>query len=208
MLGWFLPKEAKYFEMFRKLSDLIVQASKELVVMTEDLSRIELHAKNIKDLEHQADTVTHDAVEALHTTFITPLDRDDIHRLITKMDDVMDYIDAATQRFHLYDIRTITPEVRELAEIILLSVEEIRHAVAGLEDMKNSQDIIARTKSIGKLENRADQVLRTGMAKLFRQEIGFKDLIKFKEIYELLESVTDRCKDVGTIIEAIVLDHA
>ena len=120
----------------------------------------------------------------------------------------MDYIDAASQRFHLYDIKTVTPEVRQLGNIIFQSAEKVREAVGGLENMKNSAKIIQSCKEIGVLENEADHVMRLGMSKLFRDDIGFKDLIKLKEVLELLESVTDRCKDVANIVEGIVLDHA
>jgi len=208
MLSWFVPREAKFFDMFRDSAAVNVEGAKELIALIDDLSHVELRAKNIKDLEHKADKITHLAIEALHKTFITPLDRDDMYRLVSKMDDIMDYIDAASQRFHLYDIRSVTPEIKELASIILRSVEGVTAAVAGLENMKNADLTIARCKEVNRLENQADHVMRVGMAKLFREEIGFKDLIKSKEILELLEAVTDRCKDVANIVEGIVLDHA
>lgn len=208
MMSWFVPREAKFFDMFNKAAGLMVEGSKELNALIDDLSHSEARAKAIKEIEHMADKVTHEAVEALHATFITPLDRDDIFRLVSKMDDIMDYIDAASQRCHLFDIRTVTPEVRELAEIIVRSTEEVRKAVGGLENMKNSAQVISYCVEISRLENEADHVMRAGMAKLFREEMGYKEFIKLKEILELLESVTDRCKDVGNIVEGIVLDHA
>lgn len=208
MLSWFVPREAKFFDMFRDSTDVVVEGAKELIAMIDDLNHVEDHAKNIKNLEHKADKVTHRAVEALHSTFITPFDRDDIYRLVSKMDDMMDYMDAASQRFYLYDIQTVTPEIRELGNIILLSAESVRAAVAGLENLKSSAKTIAHCAEVNRLENQADNVLRVGMAKLFRENIEIKDLIKLKEILELLESVTDRCKDVANIVEGIVLDHA
>lgn len=207
MLSWFVPREAKFFDMFKQSSDLVVAGANELIAMIGDLKQAETRAKKIKDIEHQADTVTHAAIAALHETFITPLDRDEIYALITKMDDIMDYIDAASQRFYLYDIRTVTPEVLELASLILKSAESVRTAVSKLENMKHSAAIIQSCKEINKLEHDADHVMRTGMARLFREDVGYKELIKLKEIYELLESVTDRCKEVANIIEGIVLDH-
>lgn len=208
MMSWFVPREAKFFEMFRDSANVIVEGATELTAMIDDLSRCEIRAKKIKEIEHKADKITHLAIESLHKTFITPLDRDDLYRLVNKMDDIMDYIDAASQRFHLYDIRTVTPEVRELGVIILRSVELVSKAVTGLENMKNSTEVIRNCIELNRLENEADHVMRSGMAKLFREDIGFKDLIKLKEILELLESVTDRCKDVANIVEGIVLDHA
>ncbi len=208
MLSWFVPREAKFFDMFRETANLIVEGAKEMIVMTNDLSQVEAQARKIKDIEHRADKVTHDAVSALHNTFITPLDRDEIYRLITKMDDILDYIEAASQRFYLYDIRKVTPEVRELAQIILRSAEDVRDAVSGLENMKNAKMILKKCVDINQLENEADHVMRTGMSKLFRDDLDFKELIKLKEIYEILESVTDRCVDVANSVESIVLDHA
>jgi predicted phosphate transport protein (TIGR00153 family) len=208
MMSWFVPREAKFFNMFRESADLIVDGAKELINMINDLNNLEDRARNIKEIEHMADKVTHQAVESLHKTFITPLDREDIYRLITKMDDILDFIEGSAQRFHLYDIRTVTPEVHELADIILRSAEDVKAAVAGLENMKNSPEILKRCVQINSLENEADHIMRTGMAKLFRENHDIKDLIKLKEIYEMLESVTDRCEDVANIIEGIVLDHA
>lgn len=208
MMSWFVPREAKFFEMFRSATDLLLEGSRELVAMIHDLPNVEQRAKNIKLIEQKADKITHTAVEALHSTFITPLDRDDIYKLISKMDDILDHTDAAAQRFHLYDIRTVTPEIRELGAIILRSVEKVSEVVGRLEDMKNTEGTLKLCEEINRLENESDHIMRVGMAKLFREEIGFKDLIKMKEILELLESVCDRCKDVSHIVEGIVLDHA
>lgn len=208
MMSWFVPREAKFFDMFRDATTLGVQGATELLALVDDIGNVEKHAKIIKDIEHKADNVTHFTVEAMHKTFLTPLDRDDMFRLVNKMDDIMDYIDAASQRFHLFDIRKVTPEVRELAQIILKSTEAVREAVVAMENMKNASKIIETCLSINKMENQADHVMRTGMAKLFREDMDYKEFIKQKEILELLEAVTDRCKDVGNIVEGIVLDHA
>lgn len=208
MMSWFVPREAKFFDMFRTTTSLMVEGATELKALIDDLGNVEQRAKNIKDIEHRADKSTHATVEALHMTFITPLDRDDMYRLTSKLDDIMDYIDAASQRFHLFDIRTATPEIKELAVIILKSVEALQKAVALMENMKNSSQILVHCVEVNRLENEADHVMRSGMAKLFRDDFDFKTLIKLKEVLELLESVTDRCKDVANIVEGIVLDHA
>lgn len=208
LLDWFVPRETKFFDMFREATTITVAGAQELIALMDDLKNVETRAKNIKDIENRVDKITHTTLEALHSTFITPLDSDDMFRLVGKMDDIMDYIDAAAQRFQLYDIQSVTPEVRELANIVLTSAQKVHEAVGGLENMKNSAKTLATCKEINRLENQADHVMRVGMSKLFREEIGFKELIKFKEILELLESVTDRCKEVATIVEGIVLDHA
>lgn len=208
MLSWFVPRQAKFFDMFRESADIFVLGAKELIALTTDLPNVEKRARNIKELESKADVVTHRTIEELHKTFITPLDREEIYRLITKMDDVMDYIEAVAERFQLYDIKAVTPEIHQLAQIILQSAEAVRFTVTSLENMKNSALIIEKCIEINRLENEADHVLRMGMGKLFREDVGYKDLIKFKEIYELMETVTDRCEDVANIVESIVMENA
>jgi len=208
MMSWFVPREAKFFDLFRSSSDLILQGAKELQALMDDLGHIEQRAKTIKDIERQADKNTYHITSELHATFITPLDRDDMFRLNGKLDDIIDCIDATSQRFQLYDIRTVTPEIRELTSLITKGAEKVQEAVGGLENMKNSKSILESCQEINKIENQADHVMRLGMSKLFRDEIGFKELIKLKEVLDLLETVTDRCKDVSHIIEGIVLDHA
>jgi uncharacterized protein len=147
-------------------------------------------------------------VELLHKTFITPLDRDDIHRLITRMDDILDYIEAASERMYLYDMKSVTPECEQLADLCLRSVENLAECVAHLENLKEPGHIIKHCIEVNRLENEADHILRGAIARLFREESDLKSLIKMKEIYELLETVTDRCEDVANTIEGIVLEYA
>jgi uncharacterized protein Yka (UPF0111/DUF47 family) len=144
----------------------------------------------------------------LHKTFITPLDRDDIHSLIKTMDDILDFIDASAQRLYLYQVRTIPDDMKRMADITVESVELVRKAVQLLTNMKNAQDIVSICIEINQLENQADQVLRTAVARLFQDESDIKLMIKLKENYELLETVTDRCEDVANVIESIVLEYA
>jgi hypothetical protein len=169
---------------------------------------LETGSRNIKAIEHKADEITHRVIEMLHKTFITPLDREDIHLLITRMDDIIDYLEAASARMFLYDIRNLTPEARQLGDICVQSAEAVKRAVSELDNMENSARILEACVEINRLENDADTALRTGMAKLFREETDTRQLIKLKEIYELLETVTDRCEDVANIIEGIVLEYA
>jgi predicted phosphate transport protein (TIGR00153 family) len=208
MFGRLLPREEKFFDLFRQAADLIVDGAKEFRAMLSDLKDIETRAKNIKNIEHRADEVTHRTVELLHKTFITPLDREDIHQLISRMDDILDHIEAASERMYLYDIRVAPPEAIALADICIKSAEDIRHAVNHLENLKNPAEIIKHCVEVNRLENEADHILRSAMAKLFRDEPDTRQLIKLKEIFELLETVTDRCEDVANIVEGIVLEYA
>lgn len=208
MLGRILPREGKFFDLFRQSGSLIMEGATEFRNMLGDLGQAESHARNIKRIEHNADDVTHATVELLHKTFITPLDREDIHQLISGMDDILDYIEAAAERINLYDIKTATPEALKLADICVQAAKDVHAVVQLLEDMKNADEIIKRCVEINRLENEADHTLRAAMAKLFREEQDTRQLIKMKEIYELLETVTDRCEDVANIVEGIVLEYA
>ena len=202
------PREEKFFDLFQKSSDLAVECAKEFQIMLTDLAHLETRSRNIKAIESKADEVTHHTVELLHKTFITPLDREDIYQLISRMDDILDFLEAASERMYLFGLNTTTPEMIALAEVCVKSTEAIRKAVFELHDMKNSKDIVRHCVEVNRLENEADHILRAAIAKLFREEPDTRQLIKFKEIYELLETVTDRCEDVANVIEGIVLDYA
>jgi len=208
MLKCLVPREGKFFDLFHEGADFGVQAALELKKMLVDLKEPEHYSRTIKDIEHKSDEVTHRTIELLHTTFITPLDRDDIHTLITKMDDIVDFVDAAAQRVFLYGVDKTTLPAQELAEICLQSTENIAKAVHRLNNLKDSEDIVKYCVEVNRLENEADRILRAAIADLFKNEADTRQLIKLKEIYELLESVTDRCEDVANIIQGLVLDYA
>jgi predicted phosphate transport protein (TIGR00153 family) len=166
------------------------------------------HAQAIDEIEKKADKVTHDTVALLHTTFNTPLDRDEIHQLISKLDDILDLIQDVAESMHLYDVRKLTQESCQLADISVSCCERVRTAVSLLSNMDNAPAIIKMCREIDQLESDADRVMRTGIIKLFREETDVRELIKQKGIYELLETVTDRCEDVANIIEGIVLENS
>lgn len=208
MFGSLKPRENRFFELFGEISALTVAAAEEFQLMISDLPHSESHGKKIKDIEHQADEVAHRTIDLLHTVFITPLDRDDIHQLIKKLDDIVDFIDAAAQRIYLYGVVKLTGDAEGLARVCVESAKKIQSAVSGLNNLKAHEAIIKDCVEINRLENEGDQLLRAAVAKLFREETDTRQLIKLKEIYELLETVTDRCEDVANIIEGIVLEYA
>ncbi len=208
MFGRFMPREGRFFDLFRKSAELIVQGAHEFEKMLAHMDQIDAYARSIKEIEHQADLVTHQTMELLHKTFITPLDREDIHELITRMDDIIDFIKAASERIYLYDIRKMTPEAVQLAKTCTQSAECIQKIVNDLENLKNADEVKKLCVEINRLENEADAILRAGMAKLFKEEPDTRQLIKMKDIYELLETVTDRCEDVANVVEGIVLEYA
>lgn len=207
MIG-LIPKDGRFFDLFEQSADIIVEATHEFRLLLSDLSKKQTASMRIKDLEHEADNVTHQTIEMLYKTFITPLDRDAIYKLITQMDNIIDLIEAASQRIFLYEITTVPKEALDLSDTCIRSAEHVRNAVSGLRNLKNSKKIIQECIEINRLENEADQFLRSAMAKLFREESDLRQLIKLKELYELLESCTDCCEDVANIIEGIVLEYA
>lgn len=203
-----MPTEGKFFELFNQHADLCVKGAQEMVTLMTNFDDLENRVHAIESIEKQADKVTHNTLEMLHRTFITPLDRDDIHKLITRMDDILDLMEDAAQTISLYDIKAITPEAKRLAELCLACTEKVRAAVGLLHDMDNSQDILHICEEIDRLESDADHVMRAAMSKLFRDEPDVRNLIKLKAIYEILETVTDRCEDVANILEGIIVENA
>jgi len=203
-----MPNEGKFFELFVQHADLCVKGATEMVALMTNFDDLENRMHAIEVLEKQADKVTHDTIELLHKTFITPIDRDDIHQLITRMDDILDLLEDAAQTISLYDLKVITTEARRLAELCLACAEKVRQAVGLLHNMDNSRQILSICAEIDRIESDADHVMRAAMSKLFRDEPDVRNLIKLKAIYEILETVTDRCEDVANIIEGIIVENA
>jgi predicted phosphate transport protein (TIGR00153 family) len=208
MFGRLMPTEGKFFELFNQHAELCVKGGAEMLALMSNFDDLENRVHAIEILEKQADKVTHATIDMLHKTFITPIDRDDIHKLITRMDDILDLMEDAGQTVLLYDLKEVTPEAKRLAELVLEGVEQVRDAVALLHNMKNSRQILAICEQIDRIESDADHVMRAAMSKLFRDEPDVRNLIKLKAIYELLETVTDRCEDVANIIEGIIVENA
>ncbi|MCX7178131.1 MAG: DUF47 family protein, partial [Proteobacteria bacterium] len=166
------------------------------------------HAHAIDGIETRADRITHETIALLHRTFITPFDRDAIHQLISRMDDILDLMQDIAESLVLYDVRKVSQEARQLADISLSCCERVKSVVALLPDMGNAHAILKTCEEIDQLESNADHVMRAAVSKLFREEPDVRQVIKLKVIYELLEMVTDRCEDVADIIEGIVLENS
>ncbi|HTL12712.1 MAG TPA: DUF47 family protein [Bdellovibrionota bacterium] len=208
MIGSIFPREVKFFELFSKQGDLCVEAAETLQQMVRDLGKAEGYARRIEDLEHKADDNTHTTIDLVHQTFITPIDREDILLLASRLDDVMDYIEASAQLLHLYDVRQSNVTLEELADVVLQCVRRVRDAVAKIDNLKHADEIHKLCVDIHRLENEADGAQRRGLAKLFREEQDTRQLIKLKEIYELMERVTDNCEDVANVIEGLLVEYA
>lgn len=208
MFGRLMPTEGKFFELFIQHAELCVKGGKEMVALMTNFDDLDHRVHAIETIEKDADKVTHAALDLLHKSFITPLDRDDIHQLITRMDDILDLMEDAAQTISLYDIKSVTQEAKRLAELCQSCCERVLAAVALLHNMDNAREILAICSDIDKLESDADHVMRAAMSKLFREEPDVRNLIKLKAIYEILETVTDRCDDVANIIEGIIVENA
>ncbi|MBK7115642.1 MAG: DUF47 domain-containing protein [Proteobacteria bacterium] len=206
-----VPREGKFFEYFNQHADRIAEASRELTLLLSEYSNEPARAgrvERINDLEHEADRITHDTAALLQTIFVTPMDRDDIHRLISRMDDVLDLMQDAAESLSLYDVHEVTAYAVELALLLQNGCERLQAAVALLSSMKNAAEILRLCREIDTMESRADRVMRTAISTLFRSESDIRQLIKLKAIYELLETATDRCQDVADVIEGVVLQNA
>jgi uncharacterized protein len=208
VFGRLLPKETSFYDFFDEHGRLTVVGAKEFHSLVTSVGNIDAKSRRIKEIEHETDVITHRCVEALHKTFITPIERDDIYRLITKMDDIMDFIEAAAERIALYEISSMTPEVVDLADTLVRQTQEVEEAIKGLRDLKHPKKILEKCVNINRLENEADAILRRALARMFKEEKDAILIIKWKEVYEHLENATDRAEDVANIIEGAVLDNA
>lgn len=204
-----LTRDDVFFQAFTDHATKSVEAGKLLTEMLEDLRKAPELSKRIKELEHQGDKITHDCVAALHQTWITPLDREEIHALITRLDDVLDSIEAASERVILFEITESTPEGLDLAKAVTAACEAMQSAVSSLRDVsKQGQKLLALCIEINKHENEADLAYRTAIAKLFKSGSDPLVVMKWRDIYDHLETATDQCEDVANIIEGVVLEHA
>ena len=208
MFKFLLPKEHTFFEHFDAHAATCVQVSITFIEMLEHFGDAPAKARRIAEDEHQADNITHKTLEMLHSTFITPMDRDQIHKLITGMDDVVDLIHGASRRMILYGIQQPTPALIELARTLHHSVLEMQKAVTNLRDMKNAAVILKSCVEINKLENDGDALRDDAIAALLKNEPNAVEVLKWKEIYESVETALDCCEDVANIIEGVVLENA
>ena len=198
----------QFFDLFEQHAERSREAAVLLGGMLRDGIDQEQQAARVKAVEHEGDEITHAVIERLHQTFITPMDRGDIHELISRMDDVLDLIEASAERLALYDIRTVEPEARELAEVLEKAVVEMGAAVRTLRDLKDRPRLLVHCTEINRLENLGDQLLRRAVARLFRESRDPIHVMKWKEIYDYLENAIDRCEDVANVIEGVALEYA
>jgi len=209
-LSRFLPASGsgEFFDLFEQHAERTREAAALLAQMIRQGLDPERQAELVKRAEHLGDEITHTVIERLHQTFITPIDRGDIHELISRMDDVLDLIEASAERIWLYGIRTMEPEALELADVLEKAVVEMGAAVRGLRDLKDRPRLLAHCTEINRLENVGDQLLRRAVARLFNESRDPIHVIKWKEIYDYLENAIDRCEDVANVIEGVALEYS
>jgi predicted phosphate transport protein (TIGR00153 family) len=200
-----LPREAKFFELFAELSGNLTEGARLLRAILSDPQDLEMRVKQMQAIEHKGDKATHAIITKLNQTFITPFDREDIHRLASSLDDVLDFVNAAAVRLVMYKIFAPPPAAAELAGIIVLQADELAKGVSLLEQ---NGHVLQHCEEINRLEDEADNVSRRAIAGLFEQEKDPIQLIKLKELYEVLEYATDKAEDAANVLEAVVLKSA
>ena len=214
LLRKLLPRDGNFFEMFDQHARRIVQAAhafSNMVTHYGDLDKRKLHHKEVDEAEHAADRITHEVSRMLHKTYFTPIGRDQIHQLINTLDDVADLIQDCAETMVLYDVRHMTEDIVRLTDLSVKCCERLQDAVGlicNVRDAATAQAALKTCEEIDRLESDADHVMRSAMSRLFREEPDVRELIKLKAVYELLETITDRCEDAANLIEGIVLKNA
>jgi predicted phosphate transport protein (TIGR00153 family) len=201
----FVPNQEKFFDLFKESAQNALSGAKALKEMFEQGQDFPESWKKIKDIEHEGDRLTHRTIRTLNQTFITPIDSEDIHALATALDNVMDAIEAAASRVVLYKITKMAPEALELTNIVVASTEQLVKAISHMPKLEDVDDYCIE---INRLENAADEIYRQAIGALFDQERPPLEVIKWQDIFDILESATDRCEDVANILESIGLKNA
>jgi len=203
-----IPRERKFFVLFEQGTQNAVKIAQQLKDMVHIWENVKERVGVITDLEHQGDAITHQIFEQLHRSFITPFDREDIALLAHSLDDVTDFIHAAADAMLLYKVERPTHRAQELVDIVVQAVAEVERAVSEIHDRIGRTQVLKRCVEINRLENMGDSVFRSAMAELFDNSTDIAGLIKWREIYEQMESVIDRCEDIANILEGVAIKYA
>ncbi|MCX7634252.1 MAG: DUF47 family protein [Syntrophales bacterium] len=204
----FVPKEVQFSDNFEALADKLAEAVALFLKILEQPTRINTDVARMKEIEHEADTITHNIYRDLHTTFVAPLDREDIHALANEMDNIADIIESTAIKMETYKIVAPLPDLHRLAVLLQRSISHVREAIYALRKRKSQgEKILQLCIEINSLENEADQILRQAMARLFEEKRDPIKLIKDKELMEDIEEATDICEDISNILEGIILKY-
>ncbi|UCH77949.1 MAG: DUF47 domain-containing protein [Candidatus Coatesbacteria bacterium] len=200
-----VPREEKFFDMFTELAGLVVETAQELIRLVNNMPEAPHHARKLKTLEHQADDLTHEIIDTLNRSFVTPLERGDIHALACGLDEIVDYIEVGGHKISLYELDGLRQEVLVIAELILASAQNVEKAV---QSLRRFPDVKPHLLEINRLEEEADHLCRNALANLLNSETDAVIIIKYKEILEVLEGTTDRCEDVANIVDGVIVKNA
>ena len=203
-----LPQNRRFYGIYADLVKMLVASSESLVDLLDHLENVEMKTAHLKALEHEADDLTHDVYRLVHQTFVTPFDREDVVALARSMDDVVDYVEAASTSIRIYGIESTTKQARGLADLLRLQCLELEKAINQLGQRGRLKGILDQVREIDRLENEADSLFLDAMGDLFHGEWATIDIIKWRDVYNLLEEATDSCEAVAHSLEAIVLKHA
>jgi predicted phosphate transport protein (TIGR00153 family) len=204
----FLPKGDKFFDLFEEGAANLVDISKLFRELVEKWEDVEEKVRDISALEHKGDDITHRVISNLHTTFFTPLDREDIAALAQALDDIVDFIQAAADAMLVYRVKRPTASALELANIIVDAALDIERAMPSLRRRAELKKVLTCCVELNRLENEADRVKRQALGDLFDDSTDLAEIIKWREIYEHMESATDRCEDVANVLEGVAAKHA
>jgi uncharacterized protein len=204
----FMPREQKFFDLFEESARNINEAAIALQDMIGTWQFIDSRVAEITEMEHRGDTITHQVISLLHRTFITPFDREDIVLLAHTMDDIIDFIHATADAMFIYKITSPRQRAKELADVIVTATSEMEKAVTGLRKRTEFKQMLARCVEMNRLENVADRIYRAAIGELFEDTSDIAQIIKWREIYEHMESATDRCEDVANVLEGVALKNA
>lgn len=206
MFDKLIPKDKRFFELFQKQAELLHQGAEVLLSIAKDPSTLRAAASRLERLEHEADNLTHEILIMLDKSFITPIDREDIHALAMALDDCMDHMEAATERLVLYNLNEIPDSAKQLIDTLVLQTLELDKVIPVIKDFKY-ESIIPHCRELNRLENQGDKITRGALAELFNGATPPLDVMKWKDIYDFLENATDSFEDVAGVIEGIVLKH-
>jgi predicted phosphate transport protein (TIGR00153 family) len=203
-----IPKDEKFFDILEEAADNVVKGATAFRELVRNWSLSSDKIQQIRDIEHEGDRMTHEVISRLNRTFITPIDREDIHSLATELDDVIDIIQATMDRMQLYRIDKSSPILLQMVEVLLQSTEAIRKAIRSLRNLKDRRQTLDFCIEINRLENEGDAILKTALGELFADKKDVLEIIKWKEVYEAAEFATDKCEDIANVIEGIVVKNA
>lgn len=204
----FIPREEKFFDLFEESARNLVRGAGLLAELIGKWENIEEKAREISELEHHGDNITHRIIAQLHATFVTPIDREDIAQLAERMDDVMDFIEGAAVAMLIYEVKRPTERAQELADILVRTTSEVSAALPRLRRRNQLNKIPEHCIEINRLENEADRVVRAALTELFHDQVDLADVIKWREIYEHMETATDRCEDIANVLEGVMIKRA